>query len=196
MARAMIARYPLPMSAALPKARMSAEDFLAWSQTQAGRYELAAGEVLAQASERAAHAKIKGHVFMALHNSIRAEGLHCHALPDGMAVRIGADTVFEPDAQVYCGPELPPDTILVDSPVIVVEVLSPSTGKNDALGKLAAYFRVPSVAHYLIVSPDEHLIFHHARGEGTTILTRIVREGALALDPPGLEIAVSDIYGE
>ncbi|QGM99778.1 Uma2 family endonuclease [Methylocystis parvus] len=181
---------------ALPKQRMSAEEFLAWSQTQAGRYELTGGEVFAQASERAAHAKIKFRIAMALYEAVRSKGLPCHVLPDGMAVRIDADTVFEPDAQLYCGPELPPDTILVESPVIVIEVLSPSTGKNDALGKLAAYFRLPSVAHYLIVSPDQKLIFHHARGQGVTILTRIVREGAIALDPPGLEIALADIYGE
>jgi len=174
---------------------MSAEEFLAWSQTQAGRYELAGGEVFAQASERAAHAKTKMRVAIALHDAIRRKGLLCHALPDGMAVRIDADTVFEPDAQVYCGPELPPDTIIVESPVIVVEVLSPSTGKNDALGKLAAYFRLPSVAHYLIVSPDQKLIFHHARGEGATILTRIIRDGSISLDPPGLEITLEDIYG-
>jgi Uma2 family endonuclease len=197
VARAARRRYHFHMSAvALPKQRMSAEEFLAWSQTQAGRYELAGGEVFAQASERAAHAKIKGRVYMALHNATRSKGLPCHVLPDGMAVRVDADTVFEPDAQLYCGPELPPDTIILESPVIVVEVLSPSTGKNDALGKLAAYFRLPSVAHYLIVSPDARLIFHHARGEGATILTRIIREGAVSLDPPGLEIAVAHIYGE
>ncbi len=180
---------------ALPKQRMSAEEFLAWSQTQAGRFELAGGEIFAQASERVALAKIKGRVFMALHNAIHDKGLSCHALPDGMAVRVDAQTVFEPDAQVYCGPELPADTLLVESPVIVVEVLSPSTGKNDALGKLAAYFRMPSVAHYLIVSPDEPLIFHHARGEGTAIVTRIIREGVAALDPPGLELSLDAIYG-
>ncbi len=175
---------------------MSAEEYLAWSQDQTGRYELLAGEVFAQSAERAVHAKIKGRVYMTLHGGIRAGGLRCHALPDGMAVRIDSDTVFEPDAQVYCGPELPPETIIVENPVIVVEVLSPSTGKNDALGTLAAYFRLPSVAHYLIVTPESPLIFHHARGEGGTILTRIVRDGVIALDPPGLQIAVADIYGE
>jgi Uma2 family endonuclease len=185
------------MSAApLPKQRMSAEEFLTWSLAQPARYELADGEILAQASERAAHAKTKGRVYMALHEAVRAKALPCHVLPDGMAVRVDANTVFEPDAQLYCGPELPPDAIIVESPIIVVEVLSPSTEKNDALGMLAAYFRLPSVAHYLIVSPDERLIFHHARGEGATILTRIIREGAVSLDPPGLEISLSDIYGE
>ncbi|WP_363347956.1 Uma2 family endonuclease [Methylocystis echinoides] len=197
MARLISPRYPSCMSAAaLPNTRMSVEEFLAWSQTQAGRYELVGGEVLAQASERAAHAKIKGRVYLALHNAIRAKSLPCYALPDGMAVRIEADTVFEPDAQVYCGAELPSDAIFVESPVVVVEVLSPSTGKNDALRKLAAYFKLPSVAHYLIVSPDSRLVFHHARGQGTTILTKIIRDGLIVLDPPGLEISLSDLYGE
>ena len=181
-------------AAALPKAPMSAEDFLAWSQTQEGRYELADSEVFAQSAKDLGHAKTKGRVAMALHNAILAKGLSCHALPDGMAVRIDANTVFEPDAQVYCGPELPPDSILVETPVIVVEVLSPSTGKNDELRKLAAYFRLPSVAHYLIISPDQKLVFHHARGEGATILTRIHREGAITLDPPGLTLDLLDIY--
>lgn len=175
---------------------MGAEEFLAWSQTQAGRYELAGGEVFAQASERAAHAKMKLRIAMRLHDAVRAKSLPCHVLPDGMAVRVDAETVFEPDAQLYCGPELPPDALIVDNPLIVVEVLSPSTGKNDALGKLSAYFRIPGLAHYLIVSPDERLIFHHARGTGDTILTRIIREGAITLEPPGLALSLDAIYGD
>jgi Uma2 family endonuclease len=79
--------------------------------------------------------------------------------------------------------------------VILVEVLSPSTRRIDATAKLAGYFRLPSVAHYLIVDPSERLIVHHARGTDDTILTHIVREGRIVLDPPGLELAVEDIYG-
>jgi len=48
--------------------------------------------------------------------------------------------------------------------------------------------------HYLIVDPDQPLIVHHARKDDT-ILTTIVREGTIALDPPGLELALADIYG-
>jgi Uma2 family endonuclease len=180
---------------AIPKERMTAEEFLAWSQGAPGRYELLGGQVFAQASERAAHAKIKGEVFVALREAVRRAGAPCHALPDGMAVRVGARTVFEPDAQVYCGPELPDDALLSEAPVIVVEVISPSTGRNDALGKLEGYFRLPSVRHYLILSPDEPLVIHHARGEGETIETRIFRSGAIALDPPGLKLDLTEIYG-
>src|SRR5262245_62500503 len=79
--------------------------------------------------------------------------------------------------------------------VIVVEVLSPSTGHIDATAKLADYFKVASVAHYLIIDPEKTLIVHHARGTGDAILARVVTAGSVTLDPPGIEIAVKDTYG-
>ena len=148
-----------------PRKTMTVEQFLDWARETPGRYELVGGEVVAQASERVAHARTKGAVYVALLNAIRKKGAPCHALPDGMALRVDNATLFEPDAQVYCGPELPPDALFVENPVIVVEVLSPSTAKNDALGKLAGYFSLASIAHYLIVDPDRHLVIHHARGD-------------------------------
>ena len=77
----------------------------------------------------------------------------------------------------------------------MVEVLSPSTKHVDAGTKLAGYFRVPSVVHYLIVDPDQPLVIHHARQADDSILTHIVREGVIKLDPPGLELALVDVYG-
>ncbi len=180
---------------AIPKERMTAEEFIAWEEGVPGRYELVDGEIFAQAAERAAHAKIKGEVFVALREAIRRDGLPCQALPDGMAVRIDKGTVYETDAQVYCGPELPGDALVSEAPIIVVEVMSPSTGRNDALRKLEGYFRLPSVRHYLILSPDEPMAIHHARGEGETIITRIFRSGVIALDPPGLKLDLTDVYG-
>jgi Uma2 family endonuclease len=186
-------RYYGGMSA-LPKQQMTVEEFLAWSEGQPGRYELVDGEVLAQASERVSHAKMKHAVCVALGAAIRQRGLSCHALPDGVAVRVSKSTVFEPDAQVYCGKEAAPDTLLVE-PIIVVEVLSPSTGRNDALGKLEGYFQLASIHHYLIVHPDKPLVIHHARGEGDIILTRIQHDGVIKLDPPNLEFRLDEIYG-
>lgn len=180
---------------AIPQQRMNAEQFLAWAGGAEGRFELVDGEVLAQPAERAIHAKIKGGAFVTLRNAVRKAGLSCHVLPDGMAVRVGEASVYEPDAQIYCGPELPADSTVVENPIIVVEVLSPSIARNDALGKLEGYFRLASVAHYLIIDPDRPLAIHHARGEGETILTRIIREGVISLGPPGLSFDLAEIYG-
>ncbi len=178
---------------AIPKERMTAEEFVAWEEGVPGRYELVDGQIFAQAAERAAHAKIKGEAFVALREAIRRNDLPCQALPDGMAVRIDKGTVFEPDAQVYCGPELPADALISENPIIVVEVLSSSTGRE--LRKLEGYFQPSSVRHYLILSPDKPLVIHHARGEGETIVTRIFRSGVIALDPPGLSLDLREVYG-
>jgi Uma2 family endonuclease len=179
---------------ALSKPRMTVDQFLPWAAEQPGRYELFNGEVHAMSPEGAGHAKIKFAVQTALAAGIRARGLPCHMLPDGMTVRVEETTAHEPDALVYCGPELAPSAIEVPNPVIVVEVLSPSTRRIDATAKLAGYFRLPSVAHYLIVDPTKPMIVHHARGAEGTLVTRIVTEGSITLDPPGMELAVSEIY--
>ena len=115
-------------------------------------------------------------------------------LPDGMTVRIDIATAYEPDALVYCGQEVAPTALEIPNPVIVVEVLSPSTRRVDTSAKVVGYFRLPSVAHYLIVDPTRPLILHHTRAAGEAIGTRIVREGIITLDPPGLELAVADVY--
>ena len=95
------------------------------------------------APERAAHARRKAAVWSALRDGIEAAGLPCEALPDGMAVRIDEHTAYEPDALVHCEEGLSDDAVLVPAPLIVVEVLSPSTATRDTGANLADYFRVP-----------------------------------------------------
>jgi Uma2 family endonuclease len=180
---------------ALPKHRMTVDEYVTWAESQPGRYELLSGVVYAMAPERVVHAEIKLAIQMALVTAIRSRGLSCHVLPDGVTVRIDESTAFEPDALLYCGSKLSPDTLQILNPMVVVEVLSPSSQHIDASLKLAGYFRLLSVAHYLIIDPDKPLIIHHARRTDDSILTRIVREGAMALDPPGLELALADVYG-
>jgi len=178
----------------VPKTPMNVDDYLAWAQAHPGRYELSEGEVIAMSPEGAGHAAVKYAVQTALLAGIRAGGLVCHMLPDGMTVRIDERTAYEPDALVYCGEKLAPSALEVPAPVVVVEVLSPSTRRIDALARLAGCFRLPSVAHYLIIDPAKPLVVHHARGSGETILTRVVTQGTIMLDPPGFELAVADIY--
>jgi len=180
------------MSAAT-KIRMNVNEYLAWAQANPGRYELSDGAVIAMSPEGAGHAAVKYAVQTALLAGIRARRLPCHMLPDGMTVRIDDATAYEPDALIYCGAKVAPSAVEVPAPVVVVEVLSRST-RLDVSAKLAGYFRVPSVAHYLIVDPDKPLVVHHARGSGETILTRVVMQGTIELDPPGFSVALADFY--
>jgi len=172
------------------RARMTSDEFIAWAmdRPRGERYELVAGEIVAMAPERSAHALTKGQVFRRLAEAIEAAGLPCTAYPDGMAVAIDEATTYEPDALVRCGPNLPDDAVKVTDPVIVVEVLSPSTRARDAGAKLEDYFRLPSVRHYLIIKTENRSVIHHARDDAGAIATQIVRGAPIVLDPPGITL--------
>ncbi len=175
------------------RTRMTVDDFLAWAETQPGRYELFNGVVYAMPPERAVHAKVKFAIQAALQGGIRKAGVPCHMLPDGMTVRVDKFTAHEPDALVYCGVEILGSAIEVPNPVIVVEVLSRSTRHIGASVKLVSYFGLPGVVHYLIVDPDRPVITHHARQPNGGILTRLVSGQEIVLDPPGIVLALDEV---
>lgn len=177
--------------------RMTADEFIAWAmeQPEGRRYELVGGEVVAMAPGRAVHARVKGRAFRALEDAVQRGGLPCEVFPDGMAVEVAADTIYEPDALLRCGGPLADDTVKVLDPLVVVEVLSPSTAALDTGGKLEDYFRIPSVRHYLILRSQNRTVIHHARAEGgDAIATRILRDGTLRLDPPGIALDVAGLF--
>ena len=146
------------------------------------------------APERAAHIRTKFRAAKAMEGGLVTAALPCEVFADGMAVRVDARTTYEPDASVVCGPRAPADAIEIDNPVIVVEVLSPTTAAIDHGRKLSGYFSLASVEHYLILDPDRRVVIHHKRGGGDAIETRVLSEGAVKLDPPGFEISVESLF--
>ena len=172
------------------QARMTADEFIAWAmeQPETEHYELAGGEIIAMAPERATHARAKGQLYNRLTAAIDASRINCEAFVDGLTVVVDDTTVYEPDVFVRCGPALDGSAVRVSDPIIVVEILSRFTKGRDTAAKLADYFRLPSVHHYLIVRAEDRVIIHHARIADGSILTRILREGPIVLDPPGITI--------
>lgn len=144
-------------------------------------------------AERAAHWKAKSNVALWLREAITRAGLPCHAFPDGPTVRITPRTAYEPDALVYCGPEVDDKSFEVPNPVIIVEALSPSNRATDIKIKLPGYFSLPSVQHYLIVDADRKHVIHHRRTDGDP-LRRVIEHGDIVLDPPGITITVAEIF--
>ncbi len=78
--------------------------------------------------------------------------------------------------------------------MIVVEVLSASSAAQDMGYKRRGYFSLPSVQHYLIADPERRLVLHYSRGNGHEQMPRIVSEGSLTLDPPGLTFTISELF--
>ena len=164
-----------------PAQRLSRADYRAWAAAQPrGRFERHSAVVVAMAPERVAHVRLKAAAWALLRDGIRANQLPCEALTDGMTVEIGEDDDYEPDAIVRCGVRLADDATTVPDPLIVVEVLSPSTSAIDRSVKLERYFRLPSVQHYLIIWTRHRVVHHRRVGDGVETTSRT--DGAIRLE--------------
>jgi Uma2 family endonuclease len=143
--------------------------------------------------ERVLHGDTKGEIYATLRGSGSARGLPCKAYPDGVAVDRREDHL--PARSVgFPWRRPPPDAQAITDPIIVVEVLSPSTAAIDHGRKLSGYFSLPSVEHYLILDPERRAVIHHKRGQGDAIETRVLTNGVARLDPPAFEVAVEALF--
>src|SRR5215831_13565322 len=142
----------------LAQSEMDVDAFLVWAEGREGRWELRDGQPVMMSPERAAHALTKYAAQESLNAGVKRAGVPCRMFPDGVTVRITSRNAYEPDALVVC--PSPPDlkTMEIPNPVIVVEVLSPSSAADDHGIKLDGYFSLPSVAHYLILDADRRVM--------------------------------------
>jgi Uma2 family endonuclease len=184
----------------LPNHKMTADEFLAWADAlpgEAGKFELWDGDVVVRHGpgfeERSEHWDVKGAVYRALYDAIERSGLPCFVAVDGPMVRLSASKMARPDALVYCGPKVARGVQEVPNPVVIVEVLSPSTRRRDHGDKLEGYFTLPSLFHYLIIDPDRALLIHHRREGAAAAVPEIVTGPRLRLDPPGLDVDLTKV---
>ncbi len=138
---------------------------------------------------------LKSRVATALMAAVeRLQGL-CEAFADGTTVAVDPFTAFQPYALVRCGQPLSREAILVPDPVVIVEIVLFGVARGyDTMGKLAGYFALPSLQHYLIVDGDDRTVTH-CRRRTHDIETLFHNSGTLNLTPPGLELAVQDLLG-
>jgi Uma2 family endonuclease len=180
----------------VPKVRMNVDEFLAWSERQPDdRYELVDGEIVAMTRDTIGHNRAKFAACLALYNAVRAAKLLCQVFIDGVGVKINEKTLRIPDVVVHCGVELDPNAMIVESPVIAVEVVSPSSERDDVNTKFMDHFTVARICHYLILFPERHAVVHHERNVTGKIESRIVKDGDIALVPPGMTISVAALLG-
>ena len=171
--------------------RLTVEEFIVWAQSQPdGRFELEDGQIIKMASETVGHVRVKHRVVKALEAAIVAAQADVFAQTDGTTVRINAKTAYGPDAMIYGGPELADDVIEIPNPIVVVEVLSKSSGPRDRTRKLKNYFKVKSIHHYLIVDPENRLVEHYWRATPSLVMNNNLGTGIIRLDPPGLVLQV------
>src|SRR5690348_6535847 len=123
---------------------MTLDEFLAWESGQPERYEFADGVATMMTGGSAAHVTIAMNLASELRRSLRGTG--CRPFTSDMKV-IANGTVRYPDLSVVCRPVGDNEKQITD-PVLVIEVVSPSTERVDRGHKKLDYFATPSVRQY------------------------------------------------
>ncbi|MFO1046469.1 MAG: Uma2 family endonuclease [Geminicoccaceae bacterium] len=177
---------------ALPIFR-STDDFLAWEERQTERYELVGGVLRLMSGGTANHDLVAMNIGGALRLALR--GRDCFVHGSNLKVRSPERAVMYPDVFVRCGTNRG-DAQVVDDPVLVVEVLSPSTQRGDVTLKRWAYQAIPSLQAILLVSADSPAIELAEREPDGSWRSRHYRglEVTLPLAALGIELPATEVY--
>jgi Uma2 family endonuclease len=182
----------LAMASHLPQP-WTVDDFLAWEAQQPERYEFIDGMVIMMVGGSAAHTIIKGNVFNAL--TVRPRGQSCRALIEGLKVVTPA-YVHYPDVAVICTPIMPADEEIRE-PVVIVEVLSRTTGDRDRGAKWIGYRELPSLEHYVLISQTRRFAEVYTRNaEGWSLTLYAPPLQAVPLPAIGVELPLHEIYAD
>jgi Uma2 family endonuclease len=135
--------------------RMTLAAFLEWDDGTDRRYQLVDGVLLMMAPATEAH----GELVLSLGAEIRSRLTRpCRVISEaGITVPDRSDTYYLADLAVTCVPRESGRRMLAE-PVLIVEVLSPSTSQVDRWRKVADYRTLPSVQEILIVFHDERRV--------------------------------------
>jgi Uma2 family endonuclease len=141
-------------------ARRSLDRFLAWESRQPRRHEYAAGVVHAMTGGTVRHSLLTLNLVQLLHGPSRAR--HCVVVASDVPLLAGFDRVYYPDVMLACN-GTSHDQRVIERPVLVAEVTSPSTRATDQREKVEAYCRLDALRLYLIIDQRRRHVVAYAR---------------------------------
>ncbi len=186
------------MATAQPRL-ITADEFLAieWDDSDA-KAELDNGVIRIMrmmAGGNADHSRVQGNIFAALREKLRGTGCRPHG--SDMAVLMHDYSIRYPDISVFCGRSGVEDgkRQAFDDPKLVVEVLSPSTRKQDVENKLPEYSGLASLDAILYVDPDEESVRLMTRSSNANWRSRFVATGQdVELQALGVALTWAEIF--
>ena len=183
------------MALAALKQPIDPDAFLDWEQRQAERYELVAGEVRLMVGASMGHNTVADNIHVALANGLR--GSSCRAWRADTRVKSPNDQFTYPDVVVTWTPRRP-EELFVDDPVLVVEVLSPSTADYDQGEKRWVHQTIPSLRQLVLVSPREAKVEVVSREADDSWRSVFVTglDAVLPLDSLDLGLPMAEVYAE
>jgi Uma2 family endonuclease len=167
------------------------QEFLAWDDGTDRRYELIAGEILAMAPPSAAHGTIVINLGAAIRDRLEPP---CRAIGEaGIVLPDRDDTYYQADLAVSCV-AAEPGRHDVAEPVLIAEVLSPSTAVHDRGRKLDHYCRLASVREILLVSSEERRVQYWRRDGERWLVENLIGDAELRLELIDGPLALGAIY--
>jgi len=174
---------------------ISAFDAFLDGQAEDGLWELVAGRIVAMTDPTERHEQIVANIGAPLKLAMDARG--CRAYFGGMRIQLSDDARGldkpRPDLLVRCGPASLRS--FVTDPLVVVEVLSPSTIDTDRGEKLRFYKRLPTLRHIVLVYQDQMRAEHYRRGDvGWDLETLVKPEDCLVFEAVRFEMPLATAY--
>jgi Uma2 family endonuclease len=174
---------------------LSLAEFLAWDGGDDRRYELVDGVPVAMAPPSPAHRILVVNVGRRIAEALDSRPpctVHAEA---GIAPADRPDTYHQADLAVTCRPPAPGDVLLSD-PLLVVEVLSPSTEERDRKVKLPDYREIPSVAEVVLLDSQRMHCEVHRRLDARRWQVDLLRrpDAVLRLDSIGFRQPLAVLY--
>jgi Uma2 family endonuclease len=171
--------------------RMTVAEFLTWDNGTGTRYELIDGRPVAMAPVAPSHSVIMANVTHELKSRLQTP---CYVGSEaGVAHPDRDDTFYEADIVISCTP-VAPGMAAIPNPVVVMEVLSPSTIEHDRGRKAYDYRRIPSVQEIvLLASEQRHVEVWRRRGVKWEV-EDLIGDAVLELESVGVAVPFASIY--
>ena len=154
------------MASVAIQTQLTPEEYLTWERKTITKNEYLSGKIVAMSGASYQHTLITMNVSGELY--IQLKGRECTVHTNDMRVKArSTSSYFYPDVVVVCGkPSFEDnsfDTLL--NPIVIIEVLSPSTEIYDRVEKFRHYQQLESLQEYILVSQDKVHVEHHIRQE-------------------------------
>ncbi len=183
----------IPLAAKPGKRRYSFEQYLTLLRNTDQRLEYDHGEIYAMAGSSANHAAISANTWRALDDAL-GEDTPCRAYMVDRVVRLTPDVTVMPDVVVTCERADQGDAFFLDSPKVVVEVLSKSTEARDRTYKLLRYQAKQSIQEIVLISQYVQHVEVITRIPGGWEYQEYGHEERFLLASLNVTIRVSEIY--
>ncbi len=183
---------------ALPQPKYSLEGYIDLDKNSEGRYEYFNGVVVELSGASLSHNRIVSNLSGNLRNEL--EGRDCEVLPTDMRLKVPAAFPYRyPDVVVVCGEpviEGMQGLDLLVNPLLIIEVLSPTTEAYDRGLKFSAYQTIASFREYLLVAQDRPHVVQYVRQPNDKWLRSEVTglDGELTLETINCTLTLRDIY--